>query len=1348
MRYPVLSFNAGELSPQIDARSDISKYRSGCRILENMIPRIYGPAERRPGTKYIETLDNVGRVVPFIYSNTIAYIVVFEQFKLQFYYNGGRVLDALGQPYYIDTDYLGSDIAQIQYKQSNDVMWLVHPSYPPRKLTRTSATEFALTDITFTDGPFKKRNDLAEDDGVTMTPSVTTGTGTLTASSATFAVGHVGALFSVTHPRVNIKVGGSASGTGVIDTTLLVEGDYSFDTHGRWSATVELQRSIDDGSTWESVGSWTSVSSDRNVQFSGTEHDAGVLYRINVTAYSGGTISAYLRVNSSTQTGICRVTGYSSETLVTITVLKDFASATADTRWAEGCWSQYRGYPVSVTFFESRCLYAGTPHQPQTVWLSRTDDFENFTICIKDDASFSLTMSSDTRNAIQWISALEAIIVGTTGGEWRIRSTAYDEALTPTNFSFKQQTSHGSTDLQALPVHDSILFADRVARKVREATYNGDKDKYVAPDLTALAEHITDSGITSMAFQKNPDPILWCTLTDGTLISCTYERDQNVVAWARHPMYSGGDITGTRAVTTEASNEYPTLQALPSSEIPDAPSAPAVSNGTTPVGTAVALQAINAAPTGSYYLTDDIDLDGVSWTPLANFAGTLDGQGYVISNLTIDQAASDNQGLIGSVGSDAKIKDLILDNFDITGRDGVSALVASQSSAGPLTVHNVVVRNSALTGENYVGAVIGIADSVQEASIRDCTASDNTITAVGYSGGMIGYITADSSPTDDINIVNCTVDGGAITHTESGIGGFVGLSEGEAGFSDEKVFFHGCTTSMQVISAQKDDSVQGTGGFAGTNIGWHWYVSCGSTGAMNITQGSELSWQAFGGFIGFDAGLGSFINCYATGDMTFDCTSLDGGTQLIGGFIGKWDSNNNASNNTCKGCYATGNITFNNVEDDNSIDYVGGFCGALILAGTQGGNVIDRCYATGDITVDNWQNPPTDTNGAMGGFGNINSIATAPQTTTFQDCYAWGSIILETSWTVYGRQDTTMGGFLGSIQTSAGRLADVTCNRCYCAQTNTAAGSGLTGQLPNEDLVRGFIGRAADQNGVDDYHTVTVSASYWDVQTSGILRDDYAVGHETEWLQTQENYSDAGWDFDTVWVLTETAATTTYITGTGSIANSVAVIPSTDEDEVWLTVTRTINGADYRYLEQMQPRNVDDREDYWFVDCGLDYSGTEQTTFSGLSHLEGEELVVLADGAVQPRQTVSSGSITLPEAATRVIVGLPCRFRLKPMRFDIDAQMTTKGSLKRFAEVVISFYESLNVQYGVDVDNLFKIDWRTTEDYDSPPGLFTGDKVVTHEGGFSVEDSIVLTGDDPVPCTVRAMVPRIDLSGR
>jgi hypothetical protein len=141
-------------------------------------------------------------------------------------------------------------------------------------------------------------------------------------------------------------------------------------------------------------------------------------------------------------------------------------------------------------------------------------------------------------------------------------------------------------------------------------------------------------------------------------------------------------------------------------------------------------------------------------------------------------------------------------------------------------------------------------------------------------------------------------------------------------------------------------------------------------------------------------------------------------------------------------------------------------------------------------------------------------------------------------------------------------------------------------------------------------------------------------------------------------------------------------------------------------------------------------------------------VVILADGAVMEPQTVSGGSIELPYNVDKAIVGLAYTYKLKPMRFDAQIDGSTKGTVKNIGEVVLSFYQSGNVKYGPDSSNLRTIDWRTTEAYGTPPALFTGDKVVSFEGGFDAEDSILITGSDPLPCTLRAMVLRTDLSGR
>lgn len=389
MNYPIINFNSGELSGLIDARSNIDKYSAGCRILENMIPRVYGVAERRPGTQYIYGAYNnavVGRLIPFIYSNTIAYVIEMSALINRYFFDGGIVLDGSSNIVTTTTPYLAADLFQIQYAQSNDVMWLVHGTYAPRNLSRVTASEFILEEIDFKFGPFLGRNDYVNDDGITLSSSVIVKdeVGTLTAAGPmspveVFESGHVGSLWKVTLPRVNTSVSGTATATGVIDAAIDVDGPYTFKTSGHWGASVELQRNEDENG-WETYRTWTSTLDggvgSLNAQYTGREYAQNVQYRINVTSYTGGTVQATLTVNTSTQSGIVKVESYTSSSSVGVKVISKLASTNTTKQWYEGAWSGVRGYPKTVAFNKDRCIYAGTSYQPQTLWLSESGHYD------------------------------------------------------------------------------------------------------------------------------------------------------------------------------------------------------------------------------------------------------------------------------------------------------------------------------------------------------------------------------------------------------------------------------------------------------------------------------------------------------------------------------------------------------------------------------------------------------------------------------------------------------------------------------------------------------------------------------------------------------------------------------------------------------------------------------------------------------------------------------------------------------------------------------------------------------------------------------------------------------------
>ncbi len=362
---PILAFNAGLLSSQIDARSDVDKYSRGCRYLDNMIPRIYGGAERRPGNQYIYDATNtpvsiantVVRMVEFVYSGSIAYMLEFGNRYIRVFFNGAILEDADSAEVWISSPYLAADLLELQFKQRADTMWIVHPSYPQMKLTRTDVYTFELNEIDFRKGPFLVRNDLVNPDNPSTTTLACTTTsagssGILEASVSLFLPGHKGALFMLIHSISTTII--QQNGVGTSDE-LSVKGDYNFGTHGRWTGTVKLQRN-ENNSVWEDFKTYIGEN-DKNVQLAGTESEDNVKYRITIE--SATTCKADLTVNNVEKKGVVKVTAILNPFKAAVEVYSDLESTDATKKWHEGAWSYARGFPGTVTFYNDRCVYSG-----------------------------------------------------------------------------------------------------------------------------------------------------------------------------------------------------------------------------------------------------------------------------------------------------------------------------------------------------------------------------------------------------------------------------------------------------------------------------------------------------------------------------------------------------------------------------------------------------------------------------------------------------------------------------------------------------------------------------------------------------------------------------------------------------------------------------------------------------------------------------------------------------------------------------------------------------------------------------------------------------------------------------
>lgn len=524
------SFNGGEFSPLVSPRVQLEKYGSGCRILQNFIPLTYGGINRRPGTEFLKFAKNDDkrcRLLSFNYSTTTRFVLELGHLYLRIWKDGAPVLSG-GDPLELSSPYTEAQLREVQFRQVNDIMYLTHPDVPQMKLSRIADDNWTFAEIDWTWPAFLDENIST----TTLAVSHLTGTGrTMGANANVFQPGHVGSYWQIAHLREKSEVEKKLNTDGQ-SGNLIVLGDWEFTTYGLWTGVLKIQRSEDDGTTWETIRTYTSED-DRNVSTTGTE-EKRVLLRIDYdeTAGSGG--RAVLVAGDARVYGVVKVTGYTSPTQVTVDIKKPIFATTATKIWAEGAWSAVRGYPRAIAFHEQRAIYAGTRYRPQTIIGSVIDDFENFRTSSLDDSAFSFQIAATEGNAIQWLESQDKLLIGTSGDEWTMGKSDTNEPITPTNIAAQRQSSYGSKYLRAILINDVTLFVQRQGRKVRELVYAFDKDGWVAPDLTILAEHITQGEIVEAAYQQQPDAIYWAVRGDGTLIGATYERDQKVVAWHRH----------------------------------------------------------------------------------------------------------------------------------------------------------------------------------------------------------------------------------------------------------------------------------------------------------------------------------------------------------------------------------------------------------------------------------------------------------------------------------------------------------------------------------------------------------------------------------------------------------------------------------------------------------------------------------------------------------------------------------------------------------------------------------------------------------------------------------------------
>lgn len=429
-----------------------------------------------------------------------------------------------------DLDYIrgGTD------SQSADVLYLGCNDQQQRKIerrgTHPNARSWSYVLYRPETGPF-----LVENVGpTTMTPAALNGNTTLTASLPTFRTTHVGALFQVVSTGQTVTKNMAALNDAT--TSIRVTGvttDRAFTINisnltaiggGR---TVILQRSFDN-STWAAVSGKSWIADTVEAYTDGLDNQE-VWYRLLLSVVGGaGTTVSILSIPTGSVTGICRVTAFTSSTVVSVEVLSDFGGTTATDTWSEGQWSDRRGWPSAPGFYEGRLTWAGK----NAVILSESDAFEGFSDETEgDSASINRTIGSGAVDLINWILPLQRMILGAQGAEHAVRSSSLDEPLTPTNFNIKPASTQGSAPVQAVKIDKGGIYVQRGGTRVFELAFDVQFYEYGSDHLSAIVPEIGRPGIVRMAAQRQIDTVAHFVRSDGIVACLMFDKAEKVNCW-------------------------------------------------------------------------------------------------------------------------------------------------------------------------------------------------------------------------------------------------------------------------------------------------------------------------------------------------------------------------------------------------------------------------------------------------------------------------------------------------------------------------------------------------------------------------------------------------------------------------------------------------------------------------------------------------------------------------------------------------------------------------------------------------------------------------------------------------
>ncbi len=499
------AFNSGQVDPNVFGRTDTAQYATAAAEMLNCVCMPQGGADKRKGFRYIDTIAEgtiEARSIPFIFGAPTGidqtYIVVVAPTELRVYDAVNEDLEAV-----IETPYTEDQLYEIDYAQSYDVMILTHPSHAPQELIRNGESDWVFRPIVFDNIP--QFSFVIPVDASTV----------MNRQNISFSTSFVnGSQFSLT---MNGQT--QAFTYNVVTTT-----NQNVTTEDATAMAAEVQGFLRAAAGGDGIDVTVRTRRTEGANI-GTELEP--IYEVTITlsflsvTFSGDQLDAGLAITTTT-----------SGIVITSTT----TTPPPEVATPEDVWSETRGWPSTVTFFENRLWFGGSLSRPTTIWASRTGLFFDFSVETPDgdtvdDDYIDVTLDTDQVNRINALHADRNLLIFTTAAEFYVNSTP----ATPATISIVSTSRVGSARAKPVNYDNVTMFITRNGNSIRDFVFDFNSDGYISNSITKLSSGIIKDP-RQIVVQRNNESsetdYLYIRNSDGTIAVFSGDRLNGVSAWS------------------------------------------------------------------------------------------------------------------------------------------------------------------------------------------------------------------------------------------------------------------------------------------------------------------------------------------------------------------------------------------------------------------------------------------------------------------------------------------------------------------------------------------------------------------------------------------------------------------------------------------------------------------------------------------------------------------------------------------------------------------------------------------------------------------------------------------------